>query len=118
MEVKIVEKEQDIEIQKEEIKRKEKELEATIKKVADAELYRLERLAEANKKKIQLEAEAEARAIALRGEAEAKAIECKTKAESYVLAQKADAYKNYENAAKIEMILNTLPRVRIMIIYY
>ncbi|KAF7494514.1 Flotillin-1 [Sarcoptes scabiei] len=111
MEVKIIEKNQDIEIQKEEIKRKEKELEATIKKGADAERYRLERLADANRQKIKLEAEAEAKAIELRSTAEAQAIEAKTTIESKILALKADAYREYESAAKIEMILNTLPRV-------
>ncbi|UXI21687.1 hypothetical protein NH340_JMT07630 [Sarcoptes scabiei] len=111
MEVKIIEKNQDIEIQKEEIKRKEKELEATIKKGADAERYRLERLADANREKIKLEAEAEAKAIELRSTAEAQAIEAKTTIESKILALKADAYREYESAAKIEMILNTLPRV-------
>lgn len=109
--MKIIEKNQDIEIQKEEIKRKEKELEATIKKGADAERYRLERLADANRQKIKLEAEAEAKAIELRSTAEAQAIEAKTTIESKILALKADAYREYESAAKIEMILNTLPRV-------
>ncbi|OTF74993.1 flotillin-1-like protein [Euroglyphus maynei] len=111
MQVKIIEKTQDIEIQKEEIQRKKKHLEATIRKAADAERYRMEKLAEANKQRIQMESEAEAKAIKLRGEAEAQVIDAKAKADAEILAQKADAYKNYENAAKIEMILNTLPRV-------
>ena len=111
MEVKVIEKKQDILIQEQEIVRKEKELEATIKKPAEAERYRLEKLAEANKEKIIMEAEAEAAAIRLRGEAEASAIEAKAKAEADTLAKKADAFKLYENAAKIEMILKTLPQV-------
>nr|XP_046914279.1 flotillin-1-like isoform X3 [Dermatophagoides farinae] len=111
MQVKIIEKTQDIEIQKEEIERKRKELEATIMKAADAERYRLEKLAEANKERIIRETEAEAKAIELRGDAEAHVIDAKAKVDAEILAQKADAYRNYENAAKIEMILNTLPRV-------
>lgn len=111
MEVKVIEKKQDILIQDQEILRKEKELEAIIKKPAEAERYRLEKLAQANKERLILEAEAEAEAIRLRGEAEAIAIEAKAKAEAETLAKKADAFKEYENAAKIEMVLKTLPMV-------
>ena len=112
MEVKVIERNQDIQIQEQEIILKEKELEATVKKPAEAERYRLEKLAEANKNKIIMEAEAEAQAIRLRGSAEAFAVEQKAKAEAETLALKADAYKLYESAAKVEMILNTLPKVR------
>lgn len=111
MEVKVIERNQDIQIQEQEIIRKEKELEATIKKPAEAERYRLEKIAEATRKKIVWEAEAEAEAIRMRGSAEAYAIEKKSKAEAETLARKADAFKLYENAAKVEMILNTLPKV-------
>lgn len=111
MEIKIIERTQDIEIFEQEILRKEKELDATVKKMADAERYQLEVLARANKEKILLEAEAEARSIELRGEAEAHAIAVKAKAEAETLVMKADAFKEYENAAKIEMILQTLPKV-------
>lgn len=111
MEVKVIEKKQDILIQEQEIIRKQKELEATIKKPAEAERYRLEKLAEANRKKIIMEAEAEAEAIRLKGEAEAEAIKAKAIAESETLAKKADAFKLYENAAKIEMMLQVLPKI-------
>ena len=115
MEVKVIEKKQDILIQEQEIIRKQKELEATIKKPAEAERYRLEKLAEANRKKIIMEAEAEAEAIRLKGEAEAEAIKAKAIAESETLANKADAFKLYENAAKIEMMLQVLPKVYILV---
>ena len=60
-----------------------------------------------------IEAEAEAEAIALKGEAEAYAIECKAKAEAEQMAKKADAWKEYKEAAMIDMMLQTLPKVRL-----
>lgn len=49
MQVQVVERTQQIMLQEQEIIRKEKELEAKIKKPAEAEKYRLERLAEAQR---------------------------------------------------------------------
>merc|ERR1711992_414837 len=58
-----------------------------------------------------IEAEAEAEAIALKGEAEAYAIEIKAKAEAEKMAKKADAWKEYKEAAMVDMMLQTLPKV-------
>ena len=110
--MKVVERTQEIQVQEQEIVRKEKELDATIKKPAEAEKYRLEKIAEAHRTKIIMEAEAEAEALRLRGEAEAFAIEAKAKAEAEQMAKKANAYKEYETAAKVDMVLDTLPKVR------
>ena len=63
-----------------------------------------------------IEAEAEAEAIALKGEAEAFAIEAKAKAEAEQMAKKADAWKEYKEAAMIDMMLQTLPKVRTIFI--
>lgn len=49
MQVQVVERAQQIMLQEQEIARKEKELEAKVKKPAEAERYRLERLAEAQR---------------------------------------------------------------------
>lgn len=49
MQIQVVERTQQITLQEQEIIRKEKELEAKIKKPAEAEKYRLERLAEAQR---------------------------------------------------------------------
>ena len=62
--------------------------------------------------KLVIEAEAEAEAIALKGEAEAYAIECRAKAESEQMAKKADAWKEYKEAAMVDMMLQTLPKVK------
>ena len=58
-----------------------------------------------------MEAEAEAEAVALKGDAEAFAIEVKAKAESEQMAKKADAWKEYKEAAMVDMMLQTLPKV-------
>jgi len=58
-----------------------------------------------------LEAEAESESIRVRGEAEAFAIEAKAKAEAEQMAKKADAWKDYQDAAMIDMILESLPKV-------
>lgn len=63
MNVKVVERSQQIKVQAQEIIRKEKELEANVRKPAEAQKYKEEKTAEANKNKIILEAEAEAEAI-------------------------------------------------------
>ncbi|XP_034110136.1 flotillin-1 isoform X1 [Drosophila sulfurigaster albostrigata] len=111
MQVKVIERTQEIAVQEQEIMRREKELDATIRCPAEAEKYRLEKLAEANKLRVVMEAEAEAESIKIRGEAEAFAIAAKAKAEAEQMAQKADAYREYREAAMVEMLLDTLPKV-------
>ncbi|KAM7346157.1 flotillin-1 isoform 2-T2 [Cochliomyia hominivorax] len=111
MQVKVIERTQEIAVQQQEIQRREKELEATIRRPAEAEKYRLEKLAEANKMRIVMEAEAEAESIKIRGEAEAFAIAAKAKAEAEQMAQKAEAWREYREAAMVEMLLDTLPKV-------
>lgn len=49
MQVKVIERTQQIQLQEQEITRRERELEATVRKPADAEKYRLEKIAEANR---------------------------------------------------------------------
>ena len=110
-EVKVVERKQQIEIAEQEIMRKERELVSRVKKPAEAEKFRQEKIVEAQKQRIILEAEAEAEAIAVRGEAEAFAVEAKAKAEAEQMAKKADAWKEYEDAAMIDMLLQKLPQI-------
>jgi hypothetical protein len=64
-----------------------------------------------SRNKMIMEAEAEAEAIALKGDAEAYAIECRAKAEAEQMAKKADAWKEYKEAAMIDMMIQTLPKV-------
>merc|ERR1712079_642240 len=109
MQVKVVERQQNIAIQEQEIIRREKELDSKVKKPAEAEKFKLEKLAEADRLRIVLEAEAEAEAVALKGEAEAFAIEAKAKAEQ--MNKKAEAFKEYKEAAMVDMMLKVLPQV-------
>ncbi|XP_063422388.1 flotillin-1-like isoform X3 [Mytilus trossulus] len=111
MQIKVIERSQQIQLQEQEITRRERELEAQIRKPAEAEKFRLEKIAEANRKRIVLEAEAEAESIKLRGDAEAYSIEAKAKAEAEQMAKKADAWKDYQDAAMVDMILETLPKI-------
>jgi len=131
--VNIVEKQKQIELQQQEILRKQRELEANVQKPADAERYKVETLA--NARKFQLEAEAaggaaatkatgfanadvakatglaEAEANKARGLAEAAIIEAQGKATAEAMRMKADSFKQYNEAAVIEMIVRVLPEV-------
>jgi len=133
VQVSIVEKQKQIELQQQEIQRKQRELEATVQKPADAERYRVETLA--NAKKFQLETEAagtasatkatgfagadvtratgmaEAEANKARGLAEASVIEAQGKATASAMQAKAESFKQYNEAAVIEMIVRVLPEV-------
>src|ERR1700684_1030053 len=66
-----VQKEHEIAVQDAEIKRRERELVATVLKPAEVERRRIETLAEAEKSKLVMEAEGHASAIRAQGEAEA-----------------------------------------------
>ena len=111
MKIKIIERARQIELQEQEILRREKELQATVMKPAEAERYKLEKLADAEKQKKVLEAEAEAESIRVRGEAKAFAIQEKAKAEAEQMRKKAEAWKMYQDAAMVDMVLNCLPKV-------
>lgn len=66
MQIKVVERTQEIAVQDQEMVRRERELEATVHRPAAAEKYRLEKIAEANRNRIVLEAEAEAESVGLK----------------------------------------------------
>ena len=52
-------------------------------------------------------------ALQVKGEAEAFAIEAKARAEAEQMAKKADAWKDYQDAAMVDMVLETLPKVKL-----
>jgi flotillin len=133
VQVSIIEKQKQIELQQQEILRKQRELEANVQKPADAERYKVETLA--NARKFQLEAEAggaaaatkatgfanadvakatgiaEAEANKARGLAEAAIIEAQGKATAEAMRMKADSFKQYNEAAVVEMIVRILPEI-------
>ena len=110
-------------LREQEVALRAKALEAEINKKADAELYRrtkeaeaarreLEEQAQAQLAKAQAEAKAreeEARGLLALAEAEAKAIQLKGEAEAVAIHKKAEAMKQYEDAAKLEMLVSILP---------
>jgi flotillin len=133
VQVQIIEKQKQIELQQQEIQRRSRELEATVQKPADAERYKVETLA--NARKFQLETEAagaasatkatgfaaadvvkatglaEADANKARGLAEASVIEAQGKATAEAMRVKAESFKQYNQAAVIEMIARVLPEI-------
>ena len=92
-------------------------MDSTVRRPAEAEKFRLEKIAEANKNRLIMEAEAEAEAKILRGEAEAFSIEARAKAEAEKMAKKADAWKEYKEAAMLDMMLEALPKVPNILIF-
>src|SRR5256712_6902512 len=133
VQVSIVEKQKQIELQQQEIQRKQRELEAMVQKPADAERYKVETLA--NARKFQLETEAagaasatkatgfaiadvvkatgiaEADANRARGLAEAAVIEAQGKSTAEAMRLKAESFKQYNEAAVIELIVRVLPEI-------
>ena len=133
VQVQIIEKQKQIELQQQEILRKQRELEANVQKPADAERYKVE--AQANAKKYQLETEAagaasaakqngfaaaevnkatglaEAEANKARGLAEASIIEAQGRANAEATRLKAEAFQQYNEAAVIELLVKVLPEI-------
>ncbi|HEU5069631.1 MAG TPA: SPFH domain-containing protein [Verrucomicrobiae bacterium] len=133
VQVTIIEKQKQIELQEQEIKRKQRELEATVQRPADAERYKVETLA--NAKKFQLETEAagaaaaakaqgfanadvnkatglaEAEANKAKGLAEAAIIEAQGRAQAEATRLKAEAFQKFNEAAVIEMLVKVLPEI-------
>ncbi len=122
VQIEVVTKHKQIEVQEQEALRMEKELEATVNKPAEAERYRVRTLAEAKQYQLQTEATGEAEAIRQRGEAEAYAAKMKGLAQAEVIReqglaeaeatrQKAEAWKEYTQAAILQQLLDKLPEV-------
>jgi len=144
LQVELLRRQKETELAEQESKRREKELEATVNKQADADRYRQEKLAEAKKfeqvTKAQAEAEtvklegqakaeaakiegqakaeiiraqgqAEAEVVRARGAAEAEAIQAKGLAEAEAMMKKAEAFKQYNDAAVVQMMIDRLPEI-------
>ncbi|MGJ9383747.1 SPFH domain-containing protein [Salipaludibacillus sp. CF4.18] len=131
MQIKIIERDKQIELEEREIKRREKQYDAEVRKKADADRYEQEQKAEANKVQqmraaeasqyqIETEARAQADSERLRGEADASVIRNRGEAEATVILKKgeaeaeakkmlAEAFDKYGDAAKLSMILEMLP---------
>ena len=117
-EANIAKQEKEIIIKQREAEVAEETLNATVKKQADADLYRRQRDAEAKKFEAQREAEAQlfekqqqAAGILAVGRAEAEAIEQKGLAEAAAMEKKAIAYQKYNHAAVAEAVIKVLPDI-------
>jgi len=111
IQVEVVERRKQIEIEEEEIKRREKELIATVKLPAEAEAYKVQTVAEGRRTQLVENATADAKKIKLIGRAEATAVEAVGRAEAESMRMKADAYRQYGDAAILSLVLETLPQV-------
>ncbi len=134
--VQIARAEREAELKQKEVIVRQQELSAQIERQADAEKYKAEKDAEAKLVQRQRQAEAEkyeqekaaeaqkakadaaryaaeqeAAGITAKGVAEAEAIRAKGLAEAEAMEKKAEAYRKYNGAAVIEMMVKILPEM-------
>ncbi|MBQ4164075.1 MAG: flotillin family protein [Turicibacter sp.] len=114
----LFEEQRQTEIAMQQALKQEKELEATVRKVAEAQKYKEQQEADAKRYTIIKNAEAEAESIRIKGAAEAEATRIKgqaiaeaMKAEAEAMREKAEAYKQYGEAAIVQMIVEKLPDI-------
>merc|ERR1719481_383603 len=111
IQIQVVERRKQIEIEEQEIRRKEKELMSTVKLPAEAESYKVQTIAEGKRTQTVEVARAEAERVRLTGAAEARAIEAVGRAEAESMRMKASAYKQYGDAAIMSLVLDALPQI-------
>jgi flotillin len=122
VQIEVVAKHKQIEVQEQEVLRRTRELEATVEKPAEAERFRIETLANAKKFQTETEAAGVASATRLQGEGEADATKAKGLADAEVIKakgfseaeameKKAEAWQKYNQAAIIQQLIEALPQV-------
>jgi flotillin len=131
MQIKIIERQKQIELEEKEILRRERQYDSEVKKKADADRYSVEQAAaadkakqiaeaEANKYRIEAMAKADAERIRLdgtakadaqraQGESEAEIIRLKGLAEAEAKEKIAEAFEQFGQAAILDMIVKMLP---------
>ncbi|MFO7981150.1 MAG: SPFH domain-containing protein [Candidatus Aminicenantes bacterium] len=109
--VQTIEKEEAIKLEEMEIKRRERELDATVIKPADARKYQIKAEAEAEGFRIQTEAEGKAKASQLEGEADAGKLRAQGSAEAEAMLKKAEAWGKYNQAAILDTYMKILPEL-------
>lgn len=131
MQIQIIERQKQIELEEKEILRREKQYDSEVKKKADADRYAVEQtaaasksrvMAEADAEKYRIEAKAKAEADKVRldgiakadseraqGETEADIIRLKGLAEAEAKQKLADAFDHYGQAAVLDMIVRMMP---------
>lgn len=111
MEIEVVVRTKQIEVEDQEVLRKEKELVATVNRPAEAEQYKIETLAEGRRTATVMKGEGEAEKIRLVGGAEARAIRAVGEAEAVAMSAKAGAFSTFGEAAVMSLILESLPKI-------
>ncbi|MBM7703986.1 flotillin family protein [Metabacillus iocasae] len=131
MQIRIIERQKQIELEEKEILRRERQYDSEVKKKADADRYAVEQSAEADKtkqlaeadaNKYRIEAMAKAEAERVRvdglakaeaqraqGESEAEIIRLKGLAEAEAKQKVAEAFEQFGQAAILDMIIKMLP---------
>jgi flotillin len=131
MQIKIIERQKQIELEEKEILRREKQYDSEVKKKADADRYSVEQAAEAEKRKqlaeadahkyrveamakadaekVRLEGLSKAEAERAKGETEAEVIRLKGLAEAEAKQKIAEAFELYGQAAMMDMMMKMLP---------
>ncbi len=108
---KLIEKGEAIKIEELEIARRQKELESSVIKPADARKYQLKAEAEAEEYRILTEAKGKAEATKLEGVAEAEKLKQTGAAEAESMLKKAQAWERYNDAALFESYMKILPEL-------
>ncbi len=122
MQIQVVERVKQIELEAKEVERREKELDATVKKQAEAERFAQEQQAEGDRYQIEAKARADSETVRLIGQAnadkeraegtaQADIIRLKGLAEAEAKDKIAEAMLKYGDAAIIEMIVNQFPAI-------
>jgi len=133
VQIEVVAKRKQIEVQEQEVARRERELDATVRKPAEAEQFRIRTLAEGRKYQLQTEAEgqsaatsnvgsgeaeankarglADADIIRARGLSQAEVIQAQGLAEAQATSKKAEAWEQYTQAAILQQLLDKLPEI-------
>lgn len=110
-ELRLLEKRKSIELEQNEIVRREKELESTVKRPAEAMAYQQKIEADSEAYRKELEAKGKAAGIRLYGNAEAEALLAKGKAEAESMARRAESFGHYNDAARLQMMVDKLPEI-------
>ena len=110
-EIALIERRKQILIQENENIRIEKEIQANVRLVADAQAHAIKEKAQGNRAQVIADAEAQARKLEIIGQARAEAIQAKGLAEAEEMRMKAAAYKQFGDAAILALTLDSLPKV-------
>ncbi|MFS0646211.1 flotillin family protein [Siminovitchia sp. 179-K 8D1 HS] len=131
MQIKIIERQKQIELEEKEILRRERQYDSEVKKKADADRYaveqgataekmrqiaeadahqyRVEATAKAEAERVRLDGMAKADAERAKGETEAEVIRLKGISEAEAKRKVAEAFEQYGQAAVLDMVLKMLP---------